>query len=94
MSKIPTAKQFFNSKADKLESDRNDIPEWMIDESINFAKLHVTAALKAAEEKVHLSSYSGENCGKSGLQYSNHTSFVVEIDKQSILTAYPSENII
>ena len=45
---IPTAENFFNLESDKLNSDKNDIPKWMINSAIEFAKLHVKAALKAA----------------------------------------------
>jgi len=56
---------------------------------IEFAKLHVEAALKAASEKV-----------KCGLEYSHHEGefedipvYEATVDEKSILNAYPESNI-
>ncbi|HUU86962.1 MAG TPA: hypothetical protein VMX17_04325 [Candidatus Glassbacteria bacterium] len=43
--KIPTAKEFFDNKSKELNSDPEDMPEWMIEASIEFAKMHITRAL-------------------------------------------------
>lgn len=51
MKTIPTAEEFFNKEADKLKSAKEDMPQWMIEKSIEFAKLHVEQALKEASEK-------------------------------------------
>lgn len=51
MSNIPTAEEFFINKSEQLNSDKEDMPQWMINASIEFAKIHVEAALKAASEK-------------------------------------------
>ena len=79
MTNIPTAKEFWDSKCktDELKSP-GDI-------MIEFAKIHVEAALKAASEKARI---------KSNTQQGNFMfidDFVVK--KESILNSYPLENI-
>ena len=66
----PTAKEFLLGNADRFQRTSPD--EWMIE----FAKLHVEAALKAASELE-------ETDGTEGYK----------IYPDSILTAYPLENI-
>jgi len=51
-----------------------------------FAQLHVEAALKTASEKAKFFPISTWNCEPRGVQ--------PEVNKQSILNAYPKENII
>ena len=68
MSKIPTAKDFWDNNT------FNDHEEALIE----FAKLHVKAALKEASEKA---------------EWKGHTLASVEICDYSILDAYPLENI-
>lgn len=71
VKKIPSARVFASSKA---EADR----------MIEFAKLHVNAALEAA----------AENAEMTGIAYGNDTAITdYMVDKQSILKAYPEENI-
>jgi len=102
MSKIPTAEEFLKEKFRKIyktfpESFRNNIseksylelhingringieqnyPEMMIE----FAKLHMEAALKEASE----------NAEQKWVKFTEDD---YEIDKDSILNAYPLENI-
>ena len=71
--KIPTAYQFLTNFTD--EPDDDTIYEAMVE----FAKLHVEAALKAASEDAHT----------KDVPYTDD----VEVDKDSILSAYPLENI-
>jgi hypothetical protein len=75
MEKIPTAREFY----DKHDSD--DCVVMMID----FAKMHVEAALKAASEKAKI---TYEYSGNTGSEYCDEF-----VDKDSILNSYPSENI-
>ena len=81
---IPTAEEFLDKKygliKDELTGDMfadyvspNDL--------IEFAKMHVEAALKAAYENVFINDYDEHE------QYSPH------IDKDSIIKAYPLTNI-
>ena len=75
MSKIPTAeeicnKQFFGFKGELWVGVHKAM--------IEFAKLHVETALKAASEKA---------------EWKGHTLAAVEICDYSILDAYPLENI-
>ena len=85
MSKIPTAEECFNNFVDfeicplkgyTSKQLTNDIKKAMIE----FAKLHVEAALKEASE----------NAETKWVKYTDHD---YEIDKDSILNAYPLENI-
>lgn len=77
MSKIPTADEFLEKNIDyDLPQDcYNDVERAMIE----FAKIHVEAALKAAASDAYT----------KDVPFSND----VEVDQESILTAYPSENI-
>jgi hypothetical protein len=67
---IPTAEKFLRGKPFSIESIHSNM--------IQFAKLHVEAALKAASEDVELETYG---------------SFGNSVNKDSILNAYPIENI-
>ena len=55
---IPTAMNFFLKKCKELKSDEEDMPEWMIDSAIEFAKLHVEAIKSLQKVKY--------NCGETG----------------------------
>jgi hypothetical protein len=77
MEKILTAKELF----DKMLEDNDECTSTEM--MIEFAKLHVEAALKAASEKAE--SIEGWNTGFSGSASS--------VDKDSILNSYPLENI-
>jgi len=50
---MKTAEEFFKNKAKELNSDFSDVPNWIILESIEFAKLHVQAALKVVSEFIN-----------------------------------------
>lgn len=60
---------------------------------INFAKLHVGAALKIASEKaqINIESFKRDGLLISTMEYSHYEEH--NIDKKSILTAYPLDNI-
>ena len=73
MSKIPTAEETY-TKITGCVINHKDIKKAMIE----FAKLHVEAALKEASEKA---------------EWKGHTLAAVEICDYSILDAYPLENI-
>jgi hypothetical protein len=78
-NQIPTAEQFLNRDESGV-FNQVDIAQAMIE----FAKLHVEAALKAASEKaetLYEPHWSGEQEGSTC------------IDKDSILNAYPLTNI-
>lgn len=79
MSKIPTAIELTFQKFPKHDGIfvLRNIEEFMIE----FAKLHVEAALKEASEKAELEGDEG-----SIFDY-------ISVDKDSILNAYPLENI-
>lgn len=70
MKKIPTAEEFVSSYS---PDTRDQVPEMLIE----FAKLHVKAALEAAAENAETTEYYG----------------ALIIDDESILSAYPEENI-
>jgi len=74
--KIPTANELFEQyHGFEADSSSRDIISLMVE----FAKLHVVAALKAASEDAHT----------KDVPYTDD----VEVDKDSILSAYPLENI-
>ena len=78
MELIPTAKELMQSK------NGDDYTHWeeIHDMMIEFAKLHVEAALKAASKKAKVVDV--------GIDYA-----IIEwaVDKNSILNSYPSKNI-
>lgn len=74
---ILTAKELFEQK----HPQDGTLPQWTKDLMIEFAKLHVEAALKEASENVKWK----EQITMQGLQ--------VTINKSSILNAYPTSNI-
>ena len=73
MKKIPTAEEFLDLQHETVPSTGFDIRQVMID----FAKLHVEAALYVASERADLSD----------------NGMFPYVDKESIVTAYPLENI-
>ena len=85
MGKIPTAEELLNNKFPEFEHlDNGNI--WVNIENImiEFAKMHVKAALKEASESADLTTDS---------YMSMQEGSCVEIHKDSILNSYPLENI-
>lgn len=83
MNKIPTAEKYFK---EEFKIAQEVMPAIWYDlklKAISFAKLHVKAALEAAAEK-------------SKLDYLHHHVLgeQIEINKESIIKAYPETNII
>lgn len=78
MSKIPTAEELMQSK------NGDDYTHWeeIHDMIISFAKFHVAAALEAAAEKA-----------KAKENPADYGTGEIWVDKGSILSAYPLENI-
>lgn len=95
-TKIPAAQDFISQSMWKAHEDgplgayeKGDViveEEKLLEKLIEFAKLHVKAALEAAAENV-----SVERCG----QYTEGDGFNCDasVNKQSILNAYPDELI-
>lgn len=85
MEKAPTAKEFFDSDnglyAQYSVKDRNGnfIPVCSYEKAVEFAKLHVKAALDAAAE--------------NATTKVNNESTSIIVDKDSIRNAYPDELI-
>lgn len=80
---IPTAEEFLSKNIDYvLEKDcKEDVEHAMIE----FAKLHVEAALKAGAENAKITyEYEGNTGSEYPFEY---------VDKDSILNAYPPANI-
>ena len=73
MSKIPTAEEFFDSVVGYTHTE-------MCERAIEFAKLHVEAALKEAEKE------TVKHISKTILELNMY-------NKNSILKSYPLENI-
>ena len=78
MSKIPTAEEFLtiSDEFEVLETRKQE--EVVTKTMIEFAKLHVEAALKEANRKVIVTYYYNEG---------------IRVNKDSILNAYPLTNI-
>ncbi len=76
MEQIPTAEEFLSNKS-FMRSDLQCETNYQL--MIEFAKLHVTAALKAASEKAETVCDEG---GELGF-----------VDEQSILNSYPLDKI-
>jgi hypothetical protein len=82
MEKIPTAKAFYQNYIEENNHDSHvDIEEMLIE----FAKIHVEAALKEASEKAKTSEFWE---GNTGSEYCETI-----VDKESILNSYPLNNI-
>ena len=83
MNKIPTAEEILKTQPDDFEY--KTVHERMKDALIQFAKLHVKAALEEAAKGAKI-----ENIweGNTGSEYCDTI-----VNKDSILNAYPLDNI-
>ena len=81
MSKIPTAEEFFEQH---IQRGVNNTHSNYLNTAIEFAKLHVTEALKEASENAEIK--TEEIGGGLNIEWK-------VIDKNSILNAYPLENV-
>lgn len=79
---IPTAEEFLRGKPFSIESIYSNM--------IQFAKLHVEAALKEASETATINKNKGQVTGR---EFGNVTDGSYSINQPSILNAYPLENI-
>ena len=85
MENIPTAEELLNDRVYITQDDIEDVHDsisTVAEAMIEFAKLHVEAALKHASEKAELSNkpkFSGD--------------YNLVVDEESILNSYPLENI-
>lgn len=88
-----TALDFFNNMSDKLKSDREDMPLWMIEAAKEFAQLHVKAALDEAALKCNVRITESIDLANITPHYQiEHGKYVI-CDKYSIINSYPLENI-
>jgi hypothetical protein len=92
MEKIPTAEEFCNNYLG-FEQYGTDVPYFMIE----FAKLHVEAALKEASVKAFAISSRSNITSRDKLKGQQGLICVhlgdVSVDKDSITNSYPLENI-
>ena len=80
MKKLPTAEELIlKTGSHEFWDNFYVVKEEIKDAMIEFAQMHVEAALKAA----------GENAHTKDVPYTEDT----EVDKDSILNSYPLENI-
>lgn len=88
--KIPTAEEFLMNRVyvttDGVE-DVHDSLQSVKDALIEFAKLHVQAALKAADEQASVTAVDHEEISEGSFKP------VWGVDSNSILNAYPLNNI-
>jgi hypothetical protein len=88
MRTIPPAETFIINKLDETQPNENRPPtpkqveEWMID----FAKMHVTEALKQASEKVTMRL-------RDDVHELDMNDDWMEVDKNSILNAYDLDDV-
>jgi uncharacterized protein with PIN domain len=90
MKAIPTVKEFFKKYSDNTSLTEGYYAYLVEKESfeeamIEFAKLHVEAALKEASENA--------KCCNGAIVDLDHTIIEAYVEKDSILNAYPLKNI-
>ena len=98
MKEIPTAKEFLEEKCYITNDGVEDIHDSLLnvkDAMIEFAKLHVEAALKAAEKSNFINAEGISISPKSNNLHWTAYGNVGKItyNKDSILNAYPLDNI-
>lgn len=89
MKKIPTAEEFCNEYLG-FEQYGTDVPYFMIE----FAKMHVEAALKEASEKARVQ--MGESYMREQITIHPHSlvdTVTITADSESILNSYSLDNI-
>jgi len=85
MEKIPTAEEIMQKHLDPHDCLRlSKCYEMTLEAMIEFAKMHVEAALKEASEKAKTIYIEPDGCA---------TGDYYDVDKDSILNSYPLENI-
>ena len=84
--KIPSVEGFWMDKTGNTPNQEE------FTAMIEFAKLHVEAALKAASEKVRLTDFAYEFLQEGAYEDADGNK-VDAIDKDTILNAYPLDNI-
>jgi hypothetical protein len=101
MSNIPTAEEFlqdsftishfYNDKYNRMSCFSDDVQEAMIE----FAKLHVEAALKAASQNAEIDDFYvfGTSEDETRINEYDLNGLKGKISKNSILNAYPLTNI-
>lgn len=103
MSKIPTVKEFLDDseifETIKLKQNIVKEPTFLYDDvqkaMVEFTKLHVEAALKEASEKAYARGKGSSLTTKSANFFYTFAGHIgeIEMNKNSILNAYPLENI-
>ena len=81
MKKIPTAREFFNEFCNKRTNTGALNDTERLDIMIDFAKLHVGAALEQVRYNVEINDFD------------EHGQYSPCVDEPSILNAYPLDNI-
>ena len=91
MEKIPTAEEFLQNYKNDTDhyADQDYSEERLIKALQEFAKLHVTAALKEAINNARIIDDPNSYCGNTGSEYPQDQI----LDTAAILTSYPLENI-
>ncbi|TXG79351.1 MAG: hypothetical protein E6R13_09980 [Spirochaetes bacterium] len=90
MKKIPTAKKFIENY---IEENNHDSNIDMEDALIEFAKLHVEAALKEASEKALVLDMQEKDTAEIMGVSNEYGDYNFTVDKASILNSYSFENI-
>jgi hypothetical protein len=95
MKQVSTAEQFLRFKSN-ISEDKTSV-EYLTDCEveeimIEFAKLHVKAALEAANKNARID-VNGNKVIASGFRDRDGNQVSISIDKHSITNAYPESNI-
>jgi len=83
MNKIATAEAYFKQRIEEIKKEECGGKSPLMQVMIDFAALHVEAALKAAAEEAEIETYN--------VAYEDDV--CTRVNKQSILSAYPKELI-
>lgn len=80
-----TAEKFLRNKADELNSDFNDVPQWIIDQTVEFAKYHCKQQLE--DILMSMKMVTDRDITTQGLVVK------ITVDNNSIVNAYPLDKI-
>lgn len=92
MKKIPTAEEFLlkDKSYEELHLDYPKLSKAIQESMIEFAKLHVEAALKEASKEAAINKNKGEVTART---FGNVIDGTYSINQQSILNSYSLDNI-
>lgn len=94
MNKLPTAEELLNNYRFKAgEHIGNSDFDLMMEYAKKFAEIHVEAALKEASEKAEINFHDKTDGVTNVSRWRENDLESITINQESILNAYPKENI-